>query len=240
MSKYSVFKDSVHKVVEGVRITEYIDITAELKKQHNNFIGKEKIFVQVTVEKDDSTDYLVELFNEKKPGKDGRIKEGSRISFLDSNNFPDGCYYTVKKGRSEIDCYICELKHTPGHKLGIIAKQFYVAYMHCKTIFAAVKLDEHYTIRYHFEIYGFNERYEAFDMQPIVNGVVKTPPGVRPAFLHELKAYERYKKGEIYFSYTTDFSEADPFIFQVKYIQLVFDQNPIESNLVCLVHESSV
>lgn len=239
MNRYNVFKDGIHNNVEEIQITEYIEITDEIKKQHENFKNHEEIYVQVNVEKGDETEHLIELFQERKAGKDGRIKEGSRISFLEANNFPDGCYYTIKKDSRRIDCYICELKHTPGHKLQTIARQFYVAYMHCKTIFAAVKLDEQYEIHYHFKVYGFNEFYETFEHQPIVNGNVKTPPGVRPAASHELRAYERYKKGKIHFSYTKDY-RVEPFIFNVAYNQLEFSSDTIEDGLVHLIYNSRV
>lgn len=240
MNKYSVFKELIHNVVDDLSITEYIAVTDQIEKQHVNFVNKDLIFVQVIIKKEQSTKYLVELFKEKKQGKDGRVKEGSRISFFELNNFPDGCYYTIKQDSSIIDCYICELKHSPGHKLQTIAKQFYVAYMHCKAIFAAVRLDEQYEIRYHFEIYGFNKYYDVFECQPVVNGVVKTPPGVRPATTHELKAYEKYKRGEIHFSYTTDFSETDSFQFPITYFQLRFDGKVAENNIVNLVYETEV
>ena len=235
-----MFNEFIQNTVDSLDITESIKVTEQIVKQHKGFANKESIHVKVTVKKGHSTIHLVELFKEKKTEKDGRIKEGSRISFLKPNNFPDGCYYTIKKDSNIIDCYICELKHTPGHKVQTIAKQFYVAYIHCKTIFAAVKLDERYDIRYHFGVYGFNKYYEKFENQPIVNGAIKTPPGVRPASIPELRAYENYKKGKIYFSYTTDFSETDPFQFQFNYFQLELDKNATESTIVNLQYELEV
>lgn len=238
MNNYSVFNEFIQNAVDSLDIIESIEVTEQIAKQQKDFANKESIHVKVTVKKGYSTIRLIELFKEKKPEKDGRIKEGSRISFLKPNNFPDGCYYTIKKDSNVIDCYICELKHTPGHKVQTIAKQFYVAYIHCRTIFTAVKLDERYDIRYHFCIYGFNKYYERFENQPIVNGEIKTPPGVRPASISELKAYESYKKGEIYFSYTTDFSEENPFRFQFNYFQLEIGDSAVESNIVNLLYES--
>lgn len=221
MNRYNVFKENVVVEEESfIRFDEWIDITEDIKKQNDIFIESEKIYAEVTFEIQEITHKLYRLFNEapinKKTGKPG---ENSRISFMKKGKFPDGCFFLIDYKNKKIHCYICELKHRPGDKVLDIAEQFYSGFIHCKTFFAAICLDEEYEITYQYKIIGFVKEYEKYEKQLISNGVIKTPPGVLPTSSHKLRAYLNYKSGKIYYSYVRDYSKKIEFPFE--FIQLI-------------------
>ncbi|WP_264989478.1 hypothetical protein [Lysinibacillus piscis] len=223
VNNYSIFKANVLAEVSQIILDEKILVTPEIELQNTLFKGNESLLERVHFKKKNPNTRLIHLFQELPINKKtGKIGESSRLSFLNMDKFPDGCFFLMDEVTKRINCYICELKHRPGDKiLDGIDKQFYSGLLHCKTFFATVKLDEEYTITYHFLIVGCIRLYDEYEKQPIVNGVPKPAPGTPPRKVREIRAYQQYKAGTIYFSYVKDFTSK--FDFPFTYVQL----NPI-------------
>lgn len=231
-TNFSVLIPKVINEMQVIKLDEIIEITSDVEKQDKNFLGNEKIFVEVSFTKHDSTNELFRLFEELEiDSGTGKPKERSRISFLKVNKFPDGCFYLKDSTNKRINCYICELKHRPGDKIKKISEQFYNGYIHCKTFFSSINLDSEYEINYKFLIVGYIKHYAEYEKQLISNGVTKASPGVKPEDKHKLRAYRNYKKGIIKYAYVTDYSKS--FEFPIEFIQLQF-QGILNQNTVKL------
>lgn len=220
-TQYSVFKPKVIEKVTSITLDEDIDITAEIEKQDQIFIGNSRINESIVFENNDPNSELYLLFREWIDSKTGKPKEKSRIRFITVDKFPDGCFFLKDTNNKKIKCYICEMKHRPGDKILRIAEQFYSGYVHCKTFFSAIGLDEEYKIEYQFYIVGYLERYDVYDKQIANHGVIRAAPGVRPLTLDmtpEWRAYQNYRLGIIHYAYTSDYKGKHS--FPVKFIKL--------------------
>lgn len=234
-TNYCVFKPKVVEEVTSITLSEVIDIIPKIEEQDKLFVENSKIFESIVFENDDATNTLYLLFREWIDQTTGEPKEQSRINFISVDKFPDGCFFLKDSNSKKIKCYICEMKHRPGDKILRIAEQFYSGYVHCKTFFSAVGLDQEYQIEYQYYIVGYIEKYDYYEKQLESQGAIRPVPGVRPltpAMTPELRAYTNYKIGTIYYAYTSDYQHK--ISFPTEFIKLDYQDTDTENKIVNL------
>ncbi len=75
------------------------------------------------------------------------------LSFINVSNFPDGIILEVTSEKVPI-FHILEFKRFPPNQFEQISKQFFSAYLHCRTIESLLHLDEIAQYKYYI---GYNE-----------------------------------------------------------------------------------
>lgn len=226
IDEYSVFRENIIQEQETIVISENISVNDKIKEEDELFQTKNTLIETIVIRKENPDLKLFHLFNDRISG-DGRTIEKGRIKFLRTDRFPDGCFLLIDTMTRKIKCFICELKHSAGDKISLIAEQFYSGYLHCKAFLNAIDLERDYEVSFEYIIAGFKRESVRLEKQLVANGAVKSSPGVPPNSHHEVRAYQRFKTANtICFSYTNDFSRTFDFTFEhICLKDRVYDSN---------------